>query len=103
MVIHLLKKILVDLNAVSATSALGQITISATAVVTLNSVSAQFTVSSELILRTVSAELYERTRTVYVDFKDSYISNIAQVEEQNRVVQIPEKQHNARSKTLLAA
>ena len=51
----------------------------------------------------LSAEDYNKDRTVYVDFRDNFINNVVSIEEEDRTIYIPEKRHDVMSKTLLAA
>ena len=86
-----------------ATTFLGNLSVIGTAIVSLSSVSMQSVVNDELILTVVSAEDYNKDRTVYVDFRDNFINNVVSIEEEDRTIYIPEKRHDVMSKTLLAA
>ena len=85
------------------TATLGTVSVVANAVVEIASVVLSSFFSTNYIYTAVSAEDYNKDRTVYVDFRDNFINNVVIIEEEDRTIYIPEKQHNVRSKTLLAA
>tara|TARA_Y100001937_G_scaffold128771_1_gene207835 strand:+ start:22062 stop:22925 length:864 start_codon:yes stop_codon:yes gene_type:complete len=91
------------LSSVSANASVGQLQVVGNANLILPSFVTTTAIQNQYIIIIVNAEGYAKERTVYVDFKDNHIRNTVFIEEQNRTVLIPEKQHNVRSKTLLAA
>tara|TARA_A100001035_G_scaffold225522_1_gene186421 strand:- start:3206 stop:4588 length:1383 start_codon:yes stop_codon:yes gene_type:complete len=93
----------VSLTSTSATATLGTVSVIGNAVIEIASVVLSSFFSTNYIYTAVSAEDYNKDRTVYVDFKDNFINNVVVIEEEDRTIYIPEKQHNVRSKTLLAA
>ena len=93
----------VSLTSTSATVTLGTVSVIGNAVIEIASVVLSSFFSTNYIYTAVSAEDYNKDRTVYVDFKDNFINNVVVIEEEHRIIYIPEKQHNVRSKTLLAA
>jgi len=94
----------VVIDAVPSTLSLGNISVIGTANVAIDSVSLTGTLSNEnLILVLISDDSYHRSRTVYVDYRDNYLNSTISVEEQNRVVQIPERPYQVQPNILKAA
>ena len=91
-------------TSVVATTALGTLSILGSANVAIDSVSLTGTLSNDnLILIVLSDDSYFRSRTVYVDYRDNYLNSTIHVEEQNRVVQIPERPYQVQPNILQAA
>ena len=75
------------------TSAIGTVTIAGNALVELVGLSITSAIDTNTDVHIFNAEDYSRERTVYVDFKDNFISNTVFIQEQNRTVYITEKPH----------
>ena len=80
-------------DSFEVTSAISTVTIVGNALVELTGLSLTSTIDTNSGVYVFNAEDYSRERTVYVDFKDNFISNNIFIAEQNRTIYITEKPH----------